>query len=59
MSRATVGLAVGMALGFAAAFGGFGAFMLVGALGVLGLAVGKTLDGELDVRELLSLRGRR
>ncbi len=59
MKRSTVGLAVGMALGFAAAFGGFSAFLVVLGLGVLGLFAGKALDGELDLAELLSFRGRR
>ncbi|MGH3426285.1 MAG: hypothetical protein ACRDQZ_01715 [Mycobacteriales bacterium] len=59
MKRSTIGLVVGMALGFAAAFGGFSAFLLVIGLGALGLLAGKVLDGELDLGELLSFRGRR
>ncbi len=59
MKRSTVGLAVGMALGFAATFGGFSAFLVVLGLGALGLLAGKVLDGELDLGELLSFRGRR
>jgi hypothetical protein len=48
-----------MALGFAAAFGGFSAFLVVLGLGALGMLAGKVLDGELDLGELLSFRGRR
>jgi hypothetical protein len=59
VKRSTIGLVVGMALGFAAAFGGFSAFLLVIGLGALGLLAGKVLDGELDLGELLSFRGRR
>ena len=44
MSRAVVGLIAGMALGFAAYFGGFWAFLLVLALGAVGL--GRAFDGR-------------
>ncbi|MFF5721649.1 hypothetical protein [Streptomyces buecherae] len=47
MSTAIVGLAVGMALGFAGYFGGFTAFLLVAALGAIGFIVGKLADGDL------------
>ena len=51
--KATViGLATGLALGFAAAFGGFTAFLTVLVLGALGLAVGRWLDGALDLSAL-------
>lgn len=50
-----LGLATGLALGFAAAFGGFVAFLIVAVLGALGLVVGRFLDGRLD---LSSLTGR-
>lgn len=45
MSGATVGLLAGMALGFAAYFGGFWAFLLVAALGAAGLVIGRVLEG--------------
>ncbi|MEW1914134.1 hypothetical protein AB0442_37925 [Kitasatospora sp. NPDC085895] len=50
MSTAALGLLAGMALGFAGYFGGFWAFLLVLVLGVVGLVVGRFLEGE-DVRE--------
>ncbi|MCH0563018.1 MULTISPECIES: hypothetical protein [unclassified Streptomyces] len=56
-----VGMVAGMALAFAGWFGGFGAFLLVGALGALGWAVGRWIDGggrAQDVRDLFE-RGRR
>lgn len=52
MSYALVGLVIGMALGFAGYFGGFAAFLLVAALGVVGLLVGRYLDGDLDLGDL-------
>ncbi|MFI9047226.1 hypothetical protein [Streptomyces sp. NPDC053427] len=48
MSRAVVGLLAGMALGFAGYFGGFGAFLTVLGLGVVGFVVGLLLDGDLE-----------
>ena len=44
MNAAIVGLAAGVALGFAGFFGGFWAFLLVAVLGVLSTEVG---DGSL------------
>jgi hypothetical protein len=48
MSMAVAGLIAGMALGFAGYFGGFGAFLLVAALGAIGFVVGRFLDGDLE-----------
>jgi uncharacterized membrane protein len=48
MSRAVVGLIAGMALGFAAYFGGFWAFLLVLALGAVGLVAGRLTEGDLE-----------
>ncbi|MDT0381685.1 hypothetical protein RM572_23270 [Streptomyces sp. DSM 42041] len=56
MSMAVVGLIAGMALGFAGYFGGFGAFLLVAALGAIGWVAGRFLDGDLDAGEFF--RGR-
>ncbi|MET8704100.1 MULTISPECIES: hypothetical protein [unclassified Kitasatospora] len=59
MSLAIVGLVVGMALGFAGYFGGFAAFLLVAALGVVGFVVGRLLEGDIEPGELGDLlRGR-
>lgn len=52
VSSTLVGLAVGLVLGFAAAFGGFGALAIVALLGVLGALVGRYLDGTLDLSAL-------
>ncbi|MEV8536953.1 hypothetical protein [Streptomyces sp. NPDC051211] len=48
MSMAVAGLLAGMALGFAGYFGGFGAFLLVAALGTIGFVVGRIFDGDLE-----------
>jgi hypothetical protein len=48
MSMAVVGMIAGMALGFAGWFGGFGAFLLVAALGAVGFVAGRVADGDLD-----------
>ena len=45
--RAVIGLAFGTALGFAGAFGGFTAFLIVLVLGVVGFLAGRALTGEL------------
>ncbi|MER6439967.1 MULTISPECIES: hypothetical protein [unclassified Streptomyces] len=49
MSLAVIGMIAGMALGFAGYFGGFGAFLLVAALGAVGFLVGRFLEGDLDL----------
>ncbi|GAA4538506.1 hypothetical protein [Amycolatopsis samaneae] len=60
MSGTVIGLFTGLVLGLAAAFGGFGAFVVVLLLGAIGLLVGRWLDGKLDVSALIgSVRDRR
>ncbi|NLU67430.1 hypothetical protein [Streptomyces sp. HNM0574] len=56
MSMAVIGMIAGMALGFAGYFGGFGAFLLVAALGAVGFVAGRFLDGDLEPGDFL--RGR-
>ncbi|MFH8608795.1 hypothetical protein ACH4D5_15080 [Streptomyces sp. NPDC018029] len=58
MSAALVGLIAGMALGFAGWFGGFGAFLLVAALGAVGFVAGRLVDDGTDIRGFLSGRDR-
>ncbi|WP_093801469.1 hypothetical protein [Streptomyces sp. Wb2n-11] len=58
MNMAVVGLAAGMALGFAGYFGGFGAFLLVAALGAIGFVVGRFADGDLEPGDLFRVRER-
>ncbi len=52
MTHTQLGLLAGLALGFAAAFGGLGVFLVVLVLGVLGLLAGRVLDGKLDLSQL-------
>jgi hypothetical protein len=59
MSMAVVGLIAGMALGFAGYFGGFGAFLLVAALGAVGFVVGRFLEGDMDFGDFFRPRERR
>lgn len=47
-----MGMIAGMALAFAGYFGGFGAFLLVAALGGLGWAVGRWVEGGGGVQDL-------
>jgi fatty acid desaturase len=53
-----IGLAFGVALGFAGAFGGIGAFIVVLVLGAVGFLAGWALSGEVDVRGVLGRRRR-
>ncbi len=48
MSRSTLGLLVGLALGYAAIFGGFGDMLIVALIGALGFVAGKALEGDLS-----------
>ncbi|MFF0307979.1 hypothetical protein ACFYSC_11135 [Streptosporangium sp. NPDC004379] len=53
-----IGLIAGVALGFAAAFGGLGAFLLVLVLGAVGLIIGRLVDGDAVDLSKLSARRR-
>ena len=54
-----LGLAFGIALGFAGAFGGWSAFVIVAVLGLVGYVTGRALTGELDLSKLFVTRERR
>jgi hypothetical protein len=56
MTRTTIGILIGLALGLALAFGGFGQMLIVALFGAIGLVVGRVLDGELDLGAYLSGR---
>lgn len=53
MTPTVLGLLTGLVLGLAAAFGGFGAFLVVAVLGGLGLLAGRALEGKLDLSQLM------
>ncbi|OAH13265.1 hypothetical protein [Streptomyces jeddahensis] len=59
MNMAVIGLIAGMALGFAGYFGGFGAFLLVAALGAVGFVAGRFAEGDLEPGEFFRTRGER
>ncbi|MBA2948426.1 hypothetical protein [Streptomyces himalayensis] len=59
MNMAMIGLIAGMALGFAGYFGGFGAFLLVAALGAVGFVAGRFAEGDLEPGEFFRTRGER
>ncbi|GAB3299541.1 hypothetical protein EK0264_18010 [Epidermidibacterium keratini] len=58
MTSAQIGLVAGMGMGLAAIVGGFPGFLLVAALGAIGLIVGKVVDGEVDLSSVNSRKGR-
>jgi hypothetical protein len=49
MRPSFVGLLVGMALGFALAFGGFEAFLIVAVISAIGFIAGKVVEGRIDL----------
>jgi len=59
MSKSMLGLCVGLALGAVLAFGGFAELCVcvVGAL--IGLLVGKVLDGQLDLAQYVGNKAAR
>ncbi|GHE76998.1 hypothetical protein GCM10018785_51520 [Streptomyces longispororuber] len=59
MNMAVIGMIAGMALGFAGYFGGFGAFLLVAALGAIGFVAGRFLEGDLEPGDFFRTRGDR
>lgn len=52
MSVSRTALFVGLILGLVAAFGTIGDFLLVVLFAVIGLIVGRILEGKLDVGQL-------
>jgi hypothetical protein len=59
MHPTLVGLLVGIALGFAGAFGGFDAFFIVAVLGLVGFIVGMAVAGQIDLTSYLGGGDRR
>lgn len=58
MSVSRIALFVGLFLGFVATCGTITDFLLVVLFGVIGLVVGRILEGKLDVNQLLGRTGR-
>jgi len=56
MTRTTLGTLIGLALGLALAFGGFGQMLIVALVGALGFVLAKVLDGDIDLSRYASAR---
>ena len=56
MTRTTLGVLIGLALGLALAFGSFGQMLIVALFAAVGFVVAKVLDGDLDLSPYLSRR---
>lgn len=56
-SNTQVGLLAGLLLGISVLVGGIGGFVVALVLGAIGMAVGRWLDGDLDVTELAERSG--
>jgi ABC-type sulfate transport system permease component len=56
MTRTTLGILIGLALGLALAFGSFGQMLIVALFVAVGFVVAKVLDGDLDLSPYLSRR---
>jgi hypothetical protein len=54
MTRTTVGIVIGLALGLALAFGSFGQMLVVALFAGVGFVVAKVLEGDLDLSPYLS-----
>lgn len=59
MQPTVVGLFVGLLLGLALAFEGFGAMLIVAFCGAVGFIVMKVVEGEIDLTPYLSGQHRR
>ena len=58
MHPSLVGLLVGIALGFAGAFGGLDALLIVAILGLVGFVAGRVVEGQIDLTPYLGGRDR-
>ncbi len=54
MTRSTLGILIGIALGVTVAFGSFGQMLIVALFAVIGFVVAKVLDGNTDLTPYLS-----
>jgi hypothetical protein len=54
MTRTTLAIVVGLALGLAVAFGSFGQMLIVPLFAVIGFVVAKILDNDLDLGSYLA-----
>jgi hypothetical protein len=59
MQPTVVGLFVGLLLGLALAFEGFGAMLIVAFCGAVGYLVMRVVEGEIDLTQYLSGQNRK
>ncbi|GAA0541293.1 hypothetical protein GCM10011581_37300 [Saccharopolyspora subtropica] len=57
MNATQTGLLAGLILGAAAALGGFSGFLIALLVGAVGLVIGRIVDGDLEIGDILG-RGR-
>lgn len=56
MNRVTLGVIIGLALGFAVVFGSFGDMLIVALFAALGFGVAKVVEGDVDLSSFLTGR---
>jgi len=54
MTRTTMGVLVGLALGFAVVFGSFGDMLIVALFAAIGYIVAKVIEGDIDLGRYVS-----
>lgn len=59
MNAATLGAGIGVLIGLVLVFGGWWQALVVVVLGLIGLIVGRIVDGQLDVHDLFGTGPRR
>ena len=56
MTRTTLGIIIGLALGLALAFGSFGQMLIVALFAAVGVIVAKILEGDIDLSRYVAGR---
>lgn len=56
MTRSTLGILIGLALGAVLVFGNLGEMLIVALFAVIGFVVAKVLDGDIDLSPYLTGR---
>lgn len=54
MTRSTIGIFVGLALGLAFVLGSFGDMLIVALFAIVGFIVAKVIDGDIDLSQYTS-----
>lgn len=56
MTRTSLGIIIGLALGLALAFGSFGQMLIVALFAAVGVIVAKILEGDIDLSRYVAGR---